>query len=186
MIPVILTTIDDATDQAFMLQLYNTYQRLMMATALEYAKDTVMAEDIVHDSIIRLMGKIHVMRPLETNALAGYIATTVRNTAIDRMRREAVILRHSADMPSEGVPDAELTLDELMEISEHRDRLLAIWPKLSEDDRLVLEGKYILGYTDRELAEMLGCREVTVRVKLTRARKKCSQLLGKEAAEHEE
>lgn len=186
MIPIIMTMAEAPDDQAFLLHLYNTHQRLMMATALKCTNDVAAAEDIVHDSVVRLIGKIDLLRTMPESVLAGYIATTVRNVAIDHLRRQAAELRRSAEMPDEDVPDTELTMDELVMMAERRESLLAVWPKLSEDDRLVLEGKYILGYSDRELAEMLGCREVTVRVKLTRARKKCSRLLGKEAAENDE
>ena len=49
-----------------------------------------------------------------------------------------------------------------------------------KEDRLLLEGKYILGYTDAELADMLGCKKSSVRMKLTRARRRAFQLMTEE------
>lgn len=43
-----------------------------------------------------------------------------------------------------------------------------------------MEGKYILGYTDAELADMLGCKKSSVRMKLTRARRRAFQLMTEE------
>ena len=48
---------------------------------------------------------------------------------------------------------------------------------LSENDQLLLEGKYLLGYTDTELASLLKCKVGSIRMKLTRARRKALKLI---------
>lgn len=50
---------------------------------------------------------------------------------------------------------------------------------------MLLERKYILGYENEELGRMLGCRTDSVRMKLTRARRKVLRLMGKEAEKRE-
>ncbi|MFQ7402031.1 MAG: RNA polymerase sigma factor, partial [Neglectibacter sp.] len=74
----------------------------------------------------------------------------------------------------------EPSLDERIMLAEQKERLMQIWSSLPEEDRLLLEGKYILGYTDAELADMLGCKKSSVRMKLTRARRRAFQLMTEE------
>ena len=74
----------------------------------------------------------------------------------------------------------ETSLDERIIFEEQKDRLMQIWGSLPEEDQLLLEGKYILGYKDTELADMLGCTKDSIRMKLTRARRRAFQLMTEE------
>lgn len=65
----------------------------------------------------------------------------------------------------------------MMDLSGYRVLLSKIWPRLPEDDRVLLEGKYILGYSDQELAEEIGCQANSIRVKLTRARRRALAII---------
>ena len=70
-----------------------------------------------------------------------------------------------------------LEIDEILIISEQSQALVAIWPLLPESDQILLEGKYLLGYTDTELADLLKCKVESIRMKLTRARRKALKLI---------
>lgn len=45
------------------------------------------------------------------------------------------------------------------------------------EERVLLEGKYLLHRSDAELAEILGCQTDSVRMKLTRARRTALKML---------
>ena len=77
------------------------------------------------------------------------------------------------------------SLDETVFCREEVQRLREIWPQLDGETRMLLERKYILGYENEELGRMLGCRTDSVRMKLTRARRKVLRLMGKEAEKRE-
>ena len=64
-----------------------------------------------------------------------------------------------------------VSLDDLLSLAGYRDLLKKIWPLLSEEERFLLEGKYVLGYKDNELAIKAGCKASSIRMKLTRARR---------------
>jgi len=49
--------------------------------------------------------------------------------------------------------------------------------KLSLEDRLLLRGKYIEGKSAQELAEMLGCKPDSIRMKMLRARRRAFHIL---------
>ncbi len=171
-----LSAIEDTGDREFMLKLYETHKGLMMATALRYTSERTAAEDIVHDGVVKLIEKVPLLRSMEPQVLTGYIAAAIRNTAISYLRSQGTVQRHRTTLNEEAWDETALTLDELAELTEHREALIRAWPRLREEDRFVLEGKYLLELSDRELAQRLGCEESSVRMKLTRARRRAYQL----------
>ena len=73
--------------------------------------------------------------------------------------------------------DPQLSLDDLLILRERQQKLAATWLNIPEDDRMLLEGKYLLGLSDGELAELAGCKSNSVRMKLTRARRNALKIM---------
>lgn len=71
-------------------------------------------------------------------------------------------------------------MEEYMISKEEIDELVRRWPQLDDRSKLLLEGKYILGKSDEELAEELSIKPASVRMALTRARQCAYQLLTDE------
>ena len=169
----------EQTDKEFVLWLYQKYKNLMYLTAKKQISSPEVIEDILQDSIIKLIEKIGVLRSLDQHALAGYIVATVRNTAFNYLKKQAYINGRLND-GNESDIDAgatSITLEELVLMNERTEQLFRVWPKLSATDRHLLEGKYILGYSDAELAQQLYCKPASIRMKLTRARRTAFALL---------
>ena len=70
------------------------------------------------------------------------------------------------------------TLDDLLLASEAAEQFWAVWLQLSSEDRLLLEGKYLLGQKDEALAAILKCKPSSIRMKRTRARRRAAKLLS--------
>ena len=166
-----------AAGRDFTLRLYEEYQGLMYATARKYLSDHA-AEDAVQDSVVKLMEKAELLQTLDKHRLAGYVVSTVRNTAINLLKKQDTSEKRTSPEPDfSEVPDREISLDEMMILSERSRALITIWPKLPEETRSLLEGKYILNCTDEELAGPLHCKADSVRMKLTRARRLALQMI---------
>ena len=56
-------------------------------------------------------------------------------------------------------------------------RLADVWPLLDERSQYLLEAKYILEMESQEIAAQLGIKPDSVRVELSRARKRAQRLL---------
>lgn len=180
MIAIINTVLQDPDDRRFILDIYEKYKNMMFSTARKYIASQNDVEDIVQESLIRLMNKVGTLRPLECCTLAAYIVSTVRNTAINHLKlfaTEKKVFVDVKDLDLTSIPFERKTLDEGLIFDERRNSLATIWPELSAAEQLLLSGKYILGYTDQELAGFLGCRKESVRMKLTRARRHALSLL---------
>ena len=179
MVAMVYSMEDQPSDREFMDQMYMEFERLMFFTARQYTSKAEIAEDIVQESLVRLYEKVRTMKPMKHVVLAAYIRATVRNTAINVLRKMNRERDYAADAETDAFAqaDQEWVLTTMMDLSGYRVLLSKIWPRLPEDDRVLLEGKYILGYSDQELAEEIGCQANSIRVKLTRARRRALAIL---------
>lgn len=187
MLAMMLSTLDDPDDREFIRSLYEEYEKLLFATALKTAPTFHDAEEIVQESLVRLIPKVATLRTLERCTLTAYVVSTVRNTAFNFIRK------HSRQRTaSEPLDDAQLeniphqpgpSFDELLIAAENRHRLAEAWQYLTEPDRMVLEGRYFLDLTDEELAQLFGCKPGSVRVKLTRARRNALKIMLEKGVE---
>ena len=184
MLMIISAALDDPQERDFMARLYEENKKLLFSTALKYAADNHDAEEIVQDSLVRLIGKVEILQAMNRCTLASYIVSTVRNNAINHMRKKSREQGRSAPFDEEwqGESDAPLSMDELLIVAEHHAELAAAWRELSESDRFLLEGKYFLQLSDGELGAALGCKAESIRMKLTRARRNVVKILDRKEA----
>ncbi len=185
MLPIIAALPESPDDRQFMGRLYEEYESLLYATALKYTASHPDAEEIVQECVVKLMGKTSTLRGMERCVLAGYLVAAVRNTAIRYLQKERSRQKQAAPMEEVSaaeLPAQELSLDELMILWENRRRVKAAWPLLPESDRYLLEGKYLLNLSDEALAAQLHCKSDSVRMKLTRARRRAWKLIEKQEA----
>ncbi|WP_369282201.1 RNA polymerase sigma factor [Oscillibacter sp. GMB15532] len=170
--------LQESSDQDFIDKFSRDYERLMFFTVKKYTSNLSDQEDIVQDALLKLMNKVSVIRPLPCYILAGYVVSTIRNTAINYLKRQGREQGRCGSLEDKPFVGGESpSLDELLILAEQREGLLERWKDLPEKDRVLLEGKYILDYTDEELAARLNCKACNIRMRLSRARRRAMKLL---------
>ena len=130
--------------------------------------DIQECEDAVQESLLKLMSRIELLRTLEEPVLTSYVVTTVRNTAINilrRQKRDAQNITSFTESVEESIIEPDSIIDIIMDREAKRSLREAI-------DELEPKGKYFLGYDDRQLSELLSCAPGSIRMKLTRVRRK--------------
>ncbi len=171
-----ILAIRDDDDRAYMTRLFVKYQRLMYRTIHDILGDKWATEDVLQTTLLRLIDHLDTLRRLEPEGLAGYIAAACRHTAYNAVRDSS---RHPW-LPLDGEPEVP---DERQEVEDRvlrrleLDALAQVWPRLDENTRWLLEARYILDYSDGELARELGVKPDSVRMALTRARRKARRLM---------
>lgn len=181
MVSLICSAAANPTDRDYMLWLYDEFKNLMFFTAKKYISSQTVCEDIVQDSIIRLIEKIDMIREKERCVLAAYIVSIVRNVSINYLKRESMTQQHTVyleDSEINNIPCSALPVEELLLAKERAALLSDVLQRLPETEQLLLEGKYILEYSDEELAEQLNCNPSSIRMKLTRARRHALSILA--------
>lgn len=176
MIAFICSALESPDDQEYMIHIYLKYERLMYKTAGKYASNRQDCEDIVQESIARLIQKIDYLRRIERCVLPSYLVSTVKNTSINYLKQRALLEKYR-DSFTGGPETQAFDVTDFAQLIHHKTQISEMWEQLSPEIRFLLEGKYILGYSDLELAEYLECRPNSIRMKLTRARRKALEIL---------
>lgn len=166
----------DPNDQEFILQIYQKYVRLMYRTVYKYISNKADCDDLVQESVLKMVEKVSYIRTLSCCTLPAYVVSIVRNTAINHLKRQAVSQKHLTRLASLQTTESP-DLDDLTHLLYCKELLATILDLLPPDERLLLEGKHMLGYTDQELAQQLKCKPDSIRMKMTRARRSALQLL---------
>ena len=170
-------------DQTFILELYQEFHCLMFRVAKRHTSNPAVQEEIVQESLVKLIRKTALLRTFSRRSLGAYISSTTRTTAIRWLKSEASCHARSRSLDDEAMVLLEaplLSMDDLAHLRERREHLLAALDQLSPEDRLLLEGKYFLEESDETLAKLIGCKASSIRMKLTRARRRAFKLFEKE------
>lgn len=178
---IFATMINDVDDRAFMQEVYQQNERLMYAIALKYASNTQDCEDIVHDTVERLCKNIIKIKGLPNSALREYVVYAVRNTAINFRKHQATINRHiqqlSDDDLSNEYDQPESIIERIEDLKEKRTSLTKVWMQLTDAEQELLYRKYVLEQTTEELAGIFQCSRDSIRMRLSRVRRKSLRLM---------
>lgn len=166
-----------AAETEFFLGLYQEYKGFLYYVANQYTSNQVDCEDVVQDSVLRLLCNIRVLMKLDHPKTVKYIAMTVKSAFLDHERRlfPAWELDLDEEKLAAVLERSQLHTDE--EQSRAQMDVYQLKQTLSERDWLVLEGKYILGYSQEELSELVGVSPNSIRMVLHRARKNAREVL---------
>ena len=145
--------------------LYERYKRPLLGFFMGMVRDKELSEDLVQNTFIRILKYRHLFRAEgEFRTWMFHIARNVKNDHFKKNR----IAQEPIDIKAERIGHSETRATEFQH--EEEQELLAIaMSRLPEEKREVLllskyqEKKYA------EIAELLGCTESTVKVKVFRA-----------------
>lgn len=184
MIPLCILAIENDSDRDFMTELYLQYQRLIYDEVFRLTKDTWATEDILQLTVERLIDKIALLRTLKRNQLVNYIITSAKHNTYNyfRSQKDKRTFQFDEFWDSPTDEDQILSVEESIDLAMNLQRLAAIWPQLDDHSKYLLEGRYILDKSYEELAQQLNIKPASVRMALTRARKKAYDLLMAEQA----
>ena len=186
---IFATMINDVDDRAFMQKVYQQNERLMYAIALKYASNTQDCEDIVHDTVEKLCKNIAKIKELPNSALRAYVVYAVRNTAINFRKHQSTINRHiqqlSGDDSDSEYDQPESIIERIEDLQEKRTRLTKVWTQLTDAEQELLYRKYVLDQTTEELAGIFQCSRDSIRMRLSRARRKSLRLMKGEGTNDE-
>ena len=186
---IFATMINDVDDRAFMQEVYQQNERLMYAIALKYASNTQDCEDIVHDTVEKLCKNIAKIKELPNSALRAYVVYAVRNTAINFRKHQATINRHiqqlSGDDSNSEYDQPESIIERIEDLQEKRTSLTKVWMQLTDAEQELLYRKYVLDQTTEELSGIFQCSRDSIRMRLSRARRKSLRLMKGEGTNDE-
>lgn len=160
--------------------LYSEHRRILIDAAQGVLGCRARAEDVVHDAFLKLWesGDRHAIEdPLR------YLFRMVRNLAIDRLRRQALEGRYSADEELlEELPAPQSGTEQRAFSQLEWQRLQQALGELPERTRTVFTMSQLEGYSQREVASHLSASPTLVHFLLRDAIRHCRSRLEPEAA----
>ncbi|MCD7981379.1 MAG: RNA polymerase sigma factor [Clostridiales bacterium] len=156
--------------------IYEKYRYFLWYLANERLRDAWLAEDAVQEAFLALTRHMDKVGEVESPATRNFLATIVKNKAVDMIRRQKGVTEEAFTEREDGETQEDL-LDAFL-VRENYERILSAVAQLDEIYRVVFEYKYLHELSDREIADLLRVSPKTVNVRIFRARKKLQGLLA--------
>lgn len=185
MLPVFIVSIDDDEKRDFMTNLYRRFYHPMLAKAQTMVSGGDFAEEIVQETFLNLVKNAEYVMNIDRPKIPYYLMAALRNTAVSsyrKMKKCGAQITFSLDEEpaAETVADTSPQPEEIYLNAECCAEVAESIALLSDRDRLLLEAKYLMEKSDKEIAEEFGISVNSVRSVLCRARKRAYKLLQKE------
>lgn len=147
-------------------QFYNRYSGPLFGYVHRMTGDRPLSEDLAQKAFVRLLGA--TLKTKDDAALKSYLYRIATNLVYDHWRRGP------SESPIEkigAIPEAQQGATEL------RTDMQKLLEELEPKERALLWLAHVEGAPHREIAEILGLKERSIRVILFRARKKFASIL---------
>ncbi|MBQ6431191.1 MAG: sigma-70 family RNA polymerase sigma factor [Oscillospiraceae bacterium] len=155
MIPLIILAVEDESSRDFMIRLYESSVARMHLEAAKYLSVREDIEDVVADTVVKLVEKVDLLQTIEAGKRLPYTMTTVRHMAFRFLRRKNLLQMTSFDTLEDVLTAPAEDADDRILKEQRNARLRELLGALPTEDLLLLEEKYILLWSDAEIAETL-------------------------------
>lgn len=170
MLSFFLTTLESSEEKQKFREIYEQHHVLAEQTALRILKNQHDAEDAVQNAFLQVIKHFDKIYEIPCKNLPFWIISIVKNEALTILRRK------ERTVPLEDwdgfVADAE-------DISGYHE-LVQLFTRLPETYRVVLEMRFLLELSGREIAQRLGISEVAVNTRISRGRALLKDIIEKE------
>lgn len=167
-----------AEEKEFFEKLYEEEKNFMFYIAGKYTQSNSDREDIVQESVLRLLNNISTLKRLDCFKVRKYIVLTIKAVSLDYEKKKRV---HRMILISEEMLETMLEADIVLRQTGPDDSVSLLVEQLksqlSQREWFVLEGRYILGYSQEELGKLLGVNPNSVRMIICRARNNARDIL---------
>lgn len=173
-----LAAIETQKDRDLFTSLYTEHKGFMFNVANRVLGDPHAAENIVHDAFIRMienLDKFNLQNGHKTKGLIGIIVDGLAKNEYKRRKRMSVL----DDEPEEILADPACIDDQIIE-QEQYEKLRASIKQLDSIYSHALLLRYEYRYSIKEIAELNGVSEDTIRQRIHRAKTKLRGILQKE------
>ena len=162
----LIEALKERSEQALK-EAYDLFSPLVYGMALKILRNAQEAEEVTQDVFVKVWRGIEDFDS-SRSALRGWICVMARSSSLDKLRRRSV--RHDQCYGKRVSSDLLRDLGQADEIGEYesRDAIDSSMSKIRPEYRRSLELAYFKGYTQREIAEIMGVSEGTVKSFLRR------------------
>jgi RNA polymerase sigma factor (sigma-70 family) len=165
--------------------LYERYGKVAYSLARRILTDEVLAQDVVQEVFLSLWRDARRF-DAGRGTLATYLLSMTHHRAVDVVRREENLRRRrTSDEALEFQPDPAPGVEAEAEASERRSEVRAALAQLPPAQREALALAYFGGYTQREVAALVGVPLGTVKTRMAAGMRKLKEALRESGREEQ-
>ena len=170
MLVLFLAVLESEADRHRFTELYEQYHGLIEKTAMRILKNQQDAEDAVQNAFVQIIRHFGKIDEIDCKILPFWIISIVKNEALTilRKRRRVAPLEDWDSIPMEAETASEYS------------ELVQMFSKLPETYRAVLEMRFLLECSGKEIARKLGLSESAVYARISRGRALLREIIEKE------
>ena len=173
-------------DAGALVALYERYGRAAYSLARRILTEETLAQDVVQEVFLSLWRDARRF-DAGRGTVATYLLSMTHHRAVDVVRREENLRRwRTSDEGLELEPDPKARVEDEVEASERRAEVRAALAELPAAQREALLLAYFGGYTQREVAALVGVPLGTVKTRMAAGMRKMKAALQDAGSEEQE
>ena len=137
----------------------------MFSIAIDILRNSFSAEDAVQEAFMKILANMDKIDDLDSNRTKRLIITITKNTAIDIYRKQN--RQWNQEVNYDNIINLEYSD---LYMTDEEEKFSAI-ESLPDNYKEILLLKFASGFSNAEVADILGLSEVNVRKRISRARK---------------
>ena len=166
--------------------LYDRYGRAAFSLARRILTEETLAQDVVQEVFLSLWRDARRF-DAGRGTVATYLLSMTHHRAVDVVRREENLRRwRTSDEGLELAPDPKARVEDEVEASERRAEVRAALKDLPDPQRQALLLAYFGGYTQREVAALVGVPLGTVKTRMAAGMRKMKEALSDAGREEQQ
>ena len=153
--------------------LYEKYAPRFLSTCIRYCGNIEDAEDVLHDSFIKILKNISKYKEVKGGSFEGWMKRIMINTALNHLRDRAKEKRFLDIEPySEKIGSEEAEENHFEQLAGRidPDKVMEMICGLPPGYRAVFNLYVFESYSHRDIGNLLGCSENTSKSQLSKAR----------------
>ncbi len=170
----------NSEEQSKLSKLYQLYEQLLYRVAFSILHDSGLAEDVTHDTFVRIANKLSLIKDCESEETKYYVVKVAKNIAIDRYRsqkNEANYVDKNAEIESLN----HIVLERMEGMEEHiieKQNLSYLFSKLDSMSKEIIKLRCFQELSYCEIGKLLEINESTAMKRFQRAKRKMQEMKG--------
>ncbi|MDD3164832.1 MAG: sigma-70 family RNA polymerase sigma factor [Oscillospiraceae bacterium] len=168
---LLLTMLENEEDKRKFLIVHRAYENKLYRIAMCILHSHALAEDAVQQSWLQVIQHFEKIQQLPWDTLEGYLVVIVKNASRTLLKKE----KHADPFPENWDVPAPQSAE-----TDETKRLVEIIRAMPEKYREILELRFVLEYSQQEIAQRTGMNPSTVSTRISRGRQLLIQTLRAE------
>jgi len=156
--------------------IYEAYKLPLHRYALRITNNKQMSEDSVHNAFLSIIKYKEKLYHLSKTEIRKWIFVITKNKCIDLLRKQNYFIGEMTDEIENSLVSDDVPVETQIILMDEYEAIRKHTASLDEASRLVLEMKYILYMTSKEIGDEMNMTAKHVDTKILRAKEKVRKL----------